>query len=128
MKIEVYNEKYGVVAVENVNEIDEEHLVRLEQLVSEKNSLDRLAFFYMPDYEIVVLNKSHPLFMYYLDIIIGYFEMDEEDRVEVKLMAPNPGFREALEIIDFVIQRRAANGRDKEGIIKRPAGVKTVDF
>lgn len=70
------------------------------------DKVDQLTFFYSPEIDVVVLNKSHKRADFYELLVTTYLSIGEERRSEFKDMVPADCIETALRLLDLIIGER----------------------
>jgi len=112
MRLEFVNKELGIAAIDSIEDLGEIQVSHLKMQYGQNANLDELAFFYMSDRDWIVINKSHPRYDFYLQIMIVYLALSPEGRNKAKEQAPENVIKRALYILDGVI-------KDRERIQKR---------
>lgn len=106
MKLGILNEELGIVVIDSLADLGYIQTVLIKKQMPEGANMNDLAFFYMPDRDWVVINKSHVLYEYYSEIIPIYLTLSEKSRKKSMNAAPTDTVKSALRILDGVIADR----------------------
>lgn len=108
MKIEIVNEYLGIVGLNSIEDLGEVQVWQLKKQYGGNTNLSRLTFFYMPDRDWIVINKSHPKYDMYLQIIEAYLLASQDGRNEAheRALTMKAPIKSALYILDGVIADR----------------------
>ncbi len=106
MRFGVINKKLGICIVEGLEDLDAIQWKKIGTHMPEGARMEDLAFFYMPNRDWIVVNKSNELYEYYAQIIQCYLELSEDGRKQAVEQAPMDEVVRALRILDDVIRRR----------------------
>ena len=117
MRLGILNEKLGVCTIEGLGDLGGIQEEKIVAQMPEGVRPDDLAFFYMPDRDWIVINRSHGLYEYYAQIIQDYLELSEEGRKQAAEQAPVEEVSRALRILDDVIWRRKLIYRMEEAAV-----------
>lgn len=71
----------------------------------------QLTFFYHPQADAVVLNRSHKDADFYELLVTIYLETTDERRQWLKKQIPANIIGTAIELLDLIIEKRRSNGR-----------------
>lgn len=107
MNIGILSEKQGIMVVDSLDDLGYIQVMQIKKQMPEGANMNDLVFFYMPDRDWVVINKSHALYEYYSQIIHTYLELSERSRKECVAEAPTDAVKSAFRILDGVIRDRA---------------------
>ena len=107
MRYGILNSELGIAVIEGIEDLENMQVRLLEEQLPDGAVLNDLAFFYMPDRDWIVINKSHSLYEYYSELIPTYMELSADSRKKVRSTAPTDTIKEAFDILDGVIRRRS---------------------
>ena len=77
---------------------------------TEFKSINSLTFLYHPNADVVVLNRSHPNFDLYKQLVTTYLAVDDSVRQELRSAVPLEMLCRALDLLDYVIGERRTHG------------------
>lgn len=106
MRLGILDAELGICTIDGLEDLGAIHERRIREQMPEGARLEDLAFFYMPDRDWIVVNRSHRLQEYYTLIIQDYLGLSEDVRKKVVGQAPTKEVFEALRILDDIIFRR----------------------
>ncbi len=114
MKIGILNKNLKIMVVDSLDDLGYIQTQQLKKILPEGAEPNDLAFFYMPDRDWIVINKSHILYDFYSQSIITYLELSESGRKECVEAArkecveaaPIDTIKQAFKILDDVILSR----------------------
>ena len=106
MNIGILNEKLGIVVIDSLDDLGYIQTQQIKKQLPVGAELKDLAFFYMPDRDWIVINKSHILYDFYSQIIPTYLELSEKSRKECIAEVPADAIKRAFCILDDVILSR----------------------
>lgn len=106
MRLGILNGELNICTIDGLEDLGAIQEERIREQMPEGARLEDLAFFYMPDRDWIVVNRSHRLYEYYTQIIQDYLELSEEGRKQAAEQAPMEEVVDALRILDGVIWRR----------------------
>ena len=106
MKLGILNSELGIAVIEGIEDLGDIQVQIIKKHMPEGVSLNDLAFFYMPDRDWIVINKSHHLYEYYSQIVPTYLELSVDHRKEAYAAAPTDTLRLGFDILDEVITQR----------------------
>lgn len=75
------------------------------------DDIHQLTFFYHPGADAVVLNRSHKNADFYELLVTTYLETTDEKRQRLKKQIPENIIGTAIDLLDFIIEKRSAHGR-----------------
>lgn len=106
MKIGILNSELGIATIDSTDDLGIIQINEIERQRPEGAEFDHLAFFYMADRDWIVINKSHNMYKYWLDIIMIYLKLSENSRKKAYEEAPNDTIRSGFDILEDVIKAR----------------------
>ena len=106
MRYGILNRELGIAVIEGIEDLENMQVRLLEEQLPDGAALNDLAFFYMPDRDWIVINKSHSLYEYYSELIPIYLELSADSRKKVRSAAPAYSIKEGCSILDDVLRRR----------------------
>jgi len=107
MRLEILNGELGIAVIDKVKDLGHIQIEMIKKQMQKGANLNDLAFFYIPDRDWIVINKSHKLYRVYMEIIPIYLELSEESRKKCVEKAPTETIKMAYTILDSVIRNRA---------------------
>lgn len=106
MKIGILNSELGIASIDSTDDLGIIQINEMEKHRPEGAEFDQLVFFYMPCRDWIVINKSHNLYKYWIDIITVYLQLSENSRKRAYVEAPNDTIRAGYDILEDVIKER----------------------
>lgn len=107
MRYGILNSELGIAVIEDIEDLGDIQVRLLEEQLPDGAVLNDLAFFYMPDRDWIVINKSHYLYEHYSQIVPAYLKSSASIRKKAHDIAQTDATKGAFDILDSVIRRRA---------------------
>lgn len=107
MRFGILSEEHKIMVVEGIEDISEIQMREIKRNFPERQKLENMVFFYMPDKDWIVINRGHTLYDFYLQLISAYLELPEQQRKACMVEAPTATIKNAFYILDEVIYNRA---------------------
>ena len=107
MRLGILNGELGICTIDGLEDIGAIQEKRIREQMPEGVRLEDLAFFYLPDRDWIVINRSNKLHEYYALIIQDYLELSKDGRRQAAEQAPTEEVSEAFRILDDIIFRRS---------------------
>ncbi len=105
MRLEIVNEDLGIAVLNNVNDFGE-YKEKIQKEYGSDVDFTKITVLFLKEKNLIVINKSHPLFEYYFDIIQAYLVLSAESRQVAVRRAPSDTIRCLLAELDITINER----------------------
>ena len=105
MKLETINRKLGIVAVDGFSNFNSVQIEQMKQVMPKETDISEVAFFYMPNQDLIVVNRNHELYGLITEVITNYIELDEERRINAYAVADGT-VKHTLDILNRIIKMR----------------------
>lgn len=105
MRVEIVNEDLGIAAVNNVNDFGE-YKEKIQKEYGSDVDFAKITVLFLKEKNLIVINKSHPLYEQYLDIIQAYLELSVASRQVAVRNAPSDTIKSLLSELDKTINER----------------------
>lgn len=108
MKLEILNAELRIAGVDNIEDIGECYIKELKKKFGDDVNLNEITFLYMEAKDLIVLNKSHVRYDYYLDIIQSYLVLSDISKLEAIEKAPFEFIKQLFYELNVAANKRNA--------------------